>query len=260
MHEDDLDFRIEQVRLGERSPSPAAAWGRWTCRRCPGRQLPAVRQPRKGAFLPNPAADTAIEAGPPSSSSGRPSRWAPCARRPPAEQNGAMSPTRGRPRPRSPCASSPRPRMPASPVGLGRTGARVDRQGRVCRGRRLERDLRRHGLRRERAVHPARVGGLARRGDRPGGAHGAHLDAHHGRRGVGPAAHPGAGAGHAVPDHLRGRRRAGPLDPGAAIVPRTQGQELEERWAARRADLRAQVEAAMAGSESTRMPARRRAS
>ena len=30
-------------------------------------------------------------------------------------------------------------------------------------------------------------------------------------------------------------------------MPRTQGQELEERWAARRADLRAQVEAAMAG-------------
>ena len=28
-----------------------------------GCQLLAVRQPRKGAFLPNPAADTAIEVG-----------------------------------------------------------------------------------------------------------------------------------------------------------------------------------------------------
>ena len=39
--------------------------------------------------------------------------------------------------------------------------------------------------------------------------------------------------------------------PVPALAPRTQGQELEERWAARRADLRAQVEAAMAGVEYT---------
>ena len=38
--------------------------------------------------------------------------------------------------------------------------------------------------------------------------------------------------------------RSTPVPP---LVPRTQGQELEERWAARRADLRARVEAAMAG-------------
>ncbi len=42
--------------------------------------------------------------------------------------------------------------------------------------------------------------------------------------------------------------RSTPVPP---FVPRTQGQELEERWAARRADLRAQVEAAMAGQAYT---------
>ena len=78
------------------------------------------------------------------------------------------------------------------------------------------------------------------------------LDAHHGRRGVGPAAHPGDGAGHPVPHHLRGRRRAGSLDPGAARWCRApRARQLEERWAARRADLRAQVEAAMAGQVYT---------
>ena len=56
----------------------------------------------------------------------------------------------------------------------------------------------------------------------------------------------------AVPHHLRGRRRAGPLDSGAARSCRApMGEELEERWAARRADLRAEVEAAMAGQVYT---------
>ena len=39
--------------------------------------------------------------------------------------------------------------------------------------------------------------------------------------------------------------------PVPALVPRTLGEELEERWAARRADLRAEVEAAMAGQVYT---------
>ena len=39
--------------------------------------------------------------------------------------------------------------------------------------------------------------------------------------------------------------------PVREFVPRTLGEELEQRWAARRADLRAQVEAAMAGQVYT---------
>ncbi len=63
MHEDDLDFRIEQVRLGDRSPLAGRSVGDVDVPALSGCQLLAVRQPRKGAFLPNPAADTAIEAG-----------------------------------------------------------------------------------------------------------------------------------------------------------------------------------------------------
>ena len=75
-------------------------------------------------------------------------------------------------------------------LGLGRPGPRVDRQGGVCRGRRVERDLRRHGIRGERPVHPPGRGRRARRGDRAGGPHRAHVDAHHRRRRVRAAAHP----------------------------------------------------------------------
>ena len=63
MHEDDLDFRIEQVRLGDKSPLAGRSVGDVDVPALSGCQLLAVRQPRKGAFLPNPAADTAIEAG-----------------------------------------------------------------------------------------------------------------------------------------------------------------------------------------------------
>ena len=63
MHEDDLDFRIEQVRLGERSPLVGRNVGEVDVPALSGCQLLAVRRPRKGEFLPNPAADTAIEAG-----------------------------------------------------------------------------------------------------------------------------------------------------------------------------------------------------
>jgi voltage-gated potassium channel len=63
MHEDDLDFRIEQVRLGEHSPLAGHSVGEVDVPALSGCQLLAVRQPRKGAFLPNPAADTAIEVG-----------------------------------------------------------------------------------------------------------------------------------------------------------------------------------------------------
>jgi voltage-gated potassium channel len=63
MHEDDLDFRIEQVRLGENSPLSGRSVGEVDVPTLSGCQLLAVRQPRKGAFLPNPPPDTAIEAG-----------------------------------------------------------------------------------------------------------------------------------------------------------------------------------------------------
>ena len=63
MHEDDLDFRIEQVRLGEHSPLAGRTVGEVDVPALSGCQLLAVRRPRKGAFLPNPAADTAVEAG-----------------------------------------------------------------------------------------------------------------------------------------------------------------------------------------------------
>lgn len=63
MHEDDLDFRIEQVRLGEHSPLAGRSVGEVDVPGLSGCQLLAVRQPRKGAFLPNPPPDTEVEAG-----------------------------------------------------------------------------------------------------------------------------------------------------------------------------------------------------
>ena len=63
MHEDDLDFRIEQVRLGDTSPLAGRTVGEVDVPRLSGCQLLAVRRPRKGAFLPNPTPDTADRAG-----------------------------------------------------------------------------------------------------------------------------------------------------------------------------------------------------
>jgi voltage-gated potassium channel len=63
MHEDDLDFRIEQVRLGEHSPLVGRTVGDADVPGLSGCQLLAVRQPRKGAFVPNPTPGTAIEPG-----------------------------------------------------------------------------------------------------------------------------------------------------------------------------------------------------
>ena len=99
-------------------------------------------------------------------------------------------------RPQSPCPTPPTPRpvtlrflaaprMPVGRVRSRRPGPRVDRQGRLCRSGRVERHVRRHGLRGQRPVHPTRRGRRARRGDRPGRAHRAHVDAHHRRRRLG---------------------------------------------------------------------------
>lgn len=63
MHEDDLDFRIEQVRLGERSPLAGRTVGEVDVPGLSGCQLLAVRRPRKGAFLPTPAPGTELEPG-----------------------------------------------------------------------------------------------------------------------------------------------------------------------------------------------------
>ncbi len=63
MHEDDLDFRIEQVRLGEHSPLAGRSVGEVDVPALSGCQLLAVRRPRKGEFLPSPTPDATIEAG-----------------------------------------------------------------------------------------------------------------------------------------------------------------------------------------------------
>ena len=63
MHEDDLDFRIEQVRLGDHSPLVDHTVGEVDVPGLSGCQLLAVRRPRKGAFLPTPAPDTRLDPG-----------------------------------------------------------------------------------------------------------------------------------------------------------------------------------------------------
>ena len=51
------------MRLGELSPLAGRSVGEVDVPALCGCQLLAVRQPRKGAFLPNPGPDTAIEVG-----------------------------------------------------------------------------------------------------------------------------------------------------------------------------------------------------
>ncbi|GAA4401589.1 potassium channel protein [Fodinibacter luteus] len=63
MHEDDLDFRIEQVRLGDHSPLAGRTVGEADIPGLCGAQLLAVRLPRKGAFLPTPSPGTALAPG-----------------------------------------------------------------------------------------------------------------------------------------------------------------------------------------------------
>ncbi len=63
MHEDDLDFRIEQVRLGDTSPLVGLSLGQVDVPGLSGCQLLALRRPRRGAFLPTPPPETRIEAG-----------------------------------------------------------------------------------------------------------------------------------------------------------------------------------------------------
>jgi voltage-gated potassium channel len=63
MHEDDLDFRIEQVRLSDGSPLVGRRVGEIDIPGLCGCQLLAVREPRKGPFLPTPPPDTELAAG-----------------------------------------------------------------------------------------------------------------------------------------------------------------------------------------------------
>lgn len=63
MHEDELDFRIEQVRLADGSPLVGRTVGEVDVPTLCGCQLLAVRRPRKGAFVPTPPPDTELAAG-----------------------------------------------------------------------------------------------------------------------------------------------------------------------------------------------------
>lgn len=63
MHEDDLDFRIEQVRLVDSSPLVGRTVGEVDLPGLCGCQLLAVRRPRKGPFLPTPPPETELEPG-----------------------------------------------------------------------------------------------------------------------------------------------------------------------------------------------------
>ena len=63
MHDDDLDFRIEQVRVVDRSPLVGQSVGALDVSGRTGAQLLAVRAPRKGPFLANPADEVTLEAG-----------------------------------------------------------------------------------------------------------------------------------------------------------------------------------------------------
>ena len=63
MHEDDLDFRIEQVRLTDASPLVGRTVGDVDVPGLSGCQLLAVRLPRRGSFLPTPPPETVLAAG-----------------------------------------------------------------------------------------------------------------------------------------------------------------------------------------------------
>lgn len=63
MHDDDLDVRIEQVRLGERGGLVGRRVGDVDVPGTCGCQLLAVRRPRKGPFVPAPPADTVLDPG-----------------------------------------------------------------------------------------------------------------------------------------------------------------------------------------------------
>ena len=63
MHEDDLDFRIEQVRLADGSPFVGRTVGEVDLPGLCGCQLLAVRRPSKGPFVPTPPPATELEAG-----------------------------------------------------------------------------------------------------------------------------------------------------------------------------------------------------
>ncbi|MGG5257387.1 potassium channel family protein [Phycicoccus avicenniae] len=63
MHDDDLDVRIEQVRLTDADGVVGRTLGEVDVLGTCGCQLLAVRAPRKGPFTPSPPADRVLEAG-----------------------------------------------------------------------------------------------------------------------------------------------------------------------------------------------------
>jgi voltage-gated potassium channel len=62
-HEEELDYRIEQVPVPPGSPMAGSTVGEVDVAGRTGAQLLAIRMPGRGAFLPNPGPDTRVEAG-----------------------------------------------------------------------------------------------------------------------------------------------------------------------------------------------------
>jgi voltage-gated potassium channel len=63
MHDEELDYRIEQVRVPEGSPLAGQSVGQVDVSGRSGAQLLAVRMPSRGHFVPNPPPATVVEAG-----------------------------------------------------------------------------------------------------------------------------------------------------------------------------------------------------
>ncbi|GAA1771971.1 potassium channel protein [Nostocoides vanveenii] len=63
MHDDDIEHRIEGVRLGNRSPLVGRTVAGVDVPGLCGATLLAVRKPRKGEFVPTPAGEMVLEAG-----------------------------------------------------------------------------------------------------------------------------------------------------------------------------------------------------
>jgi len=63
MHDEELDFRVEQVRVHEGSPFIGRTVADLDLTATTGSQLLAVRKPNKGAFVTNPDPDEVVELG-----------------------------------------------------------------------------------------------------------------------------------------------------------------------------------------------------
>ena len=63
MHDEEVDYRIEQVGVPDGSPLAGRSVGQIDVSGRSGAQLLAVRMPRQGAFVPNPAPTTVVAPG-----------------------------------------------------------------------------------------------------------------------------------------------------------------------------------------------------